>query len=177
MWPQLQHEMVKGQLTKFTVSITGTIAVNCHPRKARFEKCSQLCSLKPVKFTGLHWWSVRLPKQPCSAEQSERWRATEWEKEGHNDADYGSAISRPEMWPLGPAVTSERPCSTPANDRLRHVQLCRILLAQSIDNINNLSLLVCFTVLPSVGEILEVSQWQCLQRFPLSFLVLWTLLS
>ena len=42
VWPQLQHEMVKDQVKKCTASITDTTTVNCQPRKAQFEHCSQL---------------------------------------------------------------------------------------------------------------------------------------
>ena len=47
MRPQLQLELVKGQLRKFTVSITGTTAVHCLPRKARLEQCPEPFRLNP----------------------------------------------------------------------------------------------------------------------------------
>ena len=50
---QLQHEMVKSQLTKFIVSITGTTAVNWQPRNTRFERCSQLFCFKPHEILSL----------------------------------------------------------------------------------------------------------------------------
>ena len=42
VWPQLQHEMVKGLVTKLAVSNGHTSTVDCRSRKTRREQCSQL---------------------------------------------------------------------------------------------------------------------------------------
>ena len=69
MWPQLQHEMVMGQLTKFTkVSIT---AVTCQPRETRFEKCSQCKSREIHRPTLVEFLSSKAVRQRIT--ENQRW--------------------------------------------------------------------------------------------------------
>ena len=88
MWPQLQYKIVKGKLTKFTLSITGMSAVNCQPCKTWLEQCSQLFCFELHKIhrsSLMEFLSSIVPKHHAAFGRewhNRRWRAVEMLQNG-----------------------------------------------------------------------------------------------